>query len=276
MEQRRVLLIIVSITIVLAAIVGVGIWQFYPRADAEPDSIAEAGGGLEWEPLDYLRGTDELPGLEDDAGMATDDEGDFVVTYGVAEDSDEPDGVSDPGTPFVTEAGDAASSAGVTTTPSQASRESREADRRATGAPTDAATTEVNTTDATTTARADDTVARSPAPSTATQPSTAAANPSADRARTELADRAYWVQVISSPNRDTVEVAQRTLREYQLGSRILTKEIGGTVYFRLRLGPFAVREEAEKFLGWVTDIDGFADSMIFVDYTTVVLAAQPQ
>ncbi|MFW5742593.1 MAG: SPOR domain-containing protein [Spirochaetota bacterium] len=82
--------------------------------------------------------------------------------------------------------------------------------------------------------------------------------------------------MISSPNHDTVEMAQQTLREHQLGSRVLTKEIGGTPYFRLRLGPFAVREEAEKFLGWVIGIDGFADSMIFVDYTTAVLAARAQ
>jgi cell division septation protein DedD len=94
------------------------------------------------------------------------------------------------------------------------------------------------------------------------------------RPDTELADAAYWVQAISSPNRDTIEQAQRTLREHQLGTRIMTKEIGETTYFRLRLGPFAVREEAEKFLGWVMEIDGFGDSMIFVDYTTAVVAAQ--
>ena len=62
------------------------------------------------------------------------------------------------------------------------------------------------------------------------------------------------------------------MHEHQLGSRILTKDIDGRTYFRLRIGPFAVRAEAEKFLGWVQQVDGFSDAMLFVDYTTLVLA----
>ncbi|MFW5742594.1 MAG: hypothetical protein ACOC2D_04895 [Spirochaetota bacterium] len=88
-----------SVTIILAAIVGVGIWLFYPRGEAEPDQLTEADGGLEWEPLDYLRGDDELPGLESGAEEPDDDD-EFVVTYGVVEDQDERDG-ADEG--FVTE-----------------------------------------------------------------------------------------------------------------------------------------------------------------------------
>lgn len=269
MEQRRVLLIIVSVTIILAAIVGVGIWLFYPRGEAEPDQLTEADGGLEWEPLDYLRGDEEMPGLEPEADEPEEDD-EFVVTYGVAEDQDQPAGT---GEGFVTE------------TPRPDETAMREdADRPAPAdepSPDDRATEPTAAEPAAPESTVAEPVERAGEPQpveTAARQAAPTARPSAKPAPPddELADRAYWVQVISSPNRDTVEMAQQTLREHQLGSRILTKEIGGTLYFRLRLGPFAVREEAEKFLGWVIGIDGFADSMIFVDYTTAVLAARAQ
>ena len=81
MEHRKVLLVIVSVTILLAAIVGVGLWLFYPRDAVDPDSIAGAAGGLEWEPLDFLRGDGVLPGL--DEAEPDEDDGEFIVTYGV-------------------------------------------------------------------------------------------------------------------------------------------------------------------------------------------------
>ena len=277
MEQRKVLLIIVSVAIILAAVIGVGLWLFYPRTAPEPDRVTSAGRALEWEPLDYLLGDGEVPGLEADDEPQ---DGEFVVTYGVAaEDDDET-----PARTVVTEAqppargedvssripspGVSASDGALAAPPSAAAPS---ADRAARDAPRTDEPARVAT------AKEEAAVRRDPAPaaSAPSDPSAARAAPSRDE-RQDLADRAYWIQVIASPNRDTVEQAQRTLREHQLGTRILTKEIGGTVYFRLRLGPFAVREETEKFLGWVTEIDGFEDSMVFVDYTTSLLAARPQ
>jgi cell division septation protein DedD len=269
----------VSVTIILAAIVGVGIWLYYPRADAEPDALAEADGGLEWEPLDYLRGDGPVPGL-DESEADLEEEDDFVVTYGVVEEEEdqadagfvreEPAPVH-PGAVDRDREGEPRADrapAGVDETepvPGDAAAAGRDAERDA--EPQERPRAAEPAPEPAAVARARESEERAPAREPA---------PAARTAEPELADRAYWVQAISSPNRDTVERAQRTLREHQLGTRILTKEIGGTTYFRLRLGPFAVREEAEKFLGWVTQVDGFGDAMIFVDYTTAVLAARPE
>ncbi|MFW5741914.1 MAG: SPOR domain-containing protein [Spirochaetota bacterium] len=267
-----------SVTIILAAVVGVGIWLFYPRGEAEPDQLAEDQGGLEWEPLDYLRGDEEMPGLESD-DPEPDEDDKFVVTYGVrAEEqpSPRPDRglVTEAPAPVAREDAEARETAPAAETaprPESAATDAPRPDSAAAeSAPRPArepAPSETAPADRPPEPKPAETAARTPAP--AARPS-AEAPPSDD----ELADRAYWVQVISSPSRATVEKAQQTLREHQLGSRVLTKEIGGKAYFRLRLGPFAVREEAEKFLGWVTEIDGFDDSMIFVDYSTAVLAAR--
>lgn len=264
MEQRRVLLIITGVTIVLATIVGVGLWLFYPRETADSTPVAAQDGGLEWEPLDFIQGDGERPGLRDDtdsgfSGITQDDpdDGEFVVTYGVAEDEprngpgdrlvvEQPDGVRGfSGTIDRPGALPADRGAGVAERDDPVRIAGESAGGRTQAAPVD----------------------RAPPPrSTGRQATEPASVP-------QLSDRAYWVQVISSPNRDTVEQARLTMDERQLGTRILTKEIGGTTFYRLRLGPFPLRTEAEKFLGWVTAIDGFADALIFVDYTTAVLAA---
>lgn len=256
MEQRKILLIIVSVAVVLAAIIGAGIFLFYPRDPVEP-AVARDRGVLEWEPLDYLRGVGERPGLEPEPAAPRDDEGDFVVTYGVTEP--ERPVRTRPLDPFVAEEPPVAAPV-ETAVP----RDTAVPPEPAAPPP---APPEVVTAPAAPAVRPA-AVAREPAVAPAPGPAPPVARPAPP-----LADSAYWVQVISSPNRDTVEQAGQRLREHQLGSRIVTREINGTLYYRLRLGPFAVREEAEKFLGWVRRIDGFADAMIFVDYTTAVSAA---
>lgn len=279
MEQHKVLLIIVSVTVVLAAVVGLGLWLFYPRADEDTpiaQDVESGSQGFEWQPLDYLQGEGDVPGLE--SSEETDGEPDeFEVTYGVAADdgdatrptvapiidtapraAESTPGADERGQPGA--AGDEAAQGSVTAAQETPARE-------AAGGTTDGGR-EVSTAPAVVADTAGTT--RGAAPATTERRDAGAAG-----AEGELADRAYWVQAISSPNRDTVEQAQLTLREHQLGSLILTKEINGTTYFRLRVGPFAVRPEAEKFLDWVRAVSGFSDAMIFVDYTTPVLAARP-
>ncbi len=266
MEQRRVLLIIASVTLVLAAFLGVGIWLFYPGDDAGDQlAVADSGvTGIEWEPIDYLRGGEELPGLEEPEESEPEPD-EFEVTYGVADESrqqppparqtEQPEqpGVRDNEIVITT-----VPSAPAEPAPSTAAvigdKESAPV-RGAAQAPT--RTPVVGS--------AERAAAASAAARAAEPPSTASA--------AVLQDHGYWIQMISSPSRDTVEQAQRTLRSYQLGTTITTKDLENTVYYRLRLGPFAVRDEAEKFLSWVQGIPGFESSMIFLDYRTRVAGA---
>ena len=261
MEQHKVLLIIVSVTIVLAAVVGVGLWLFYPRS-ADDDALAQSGtpesGGYEWQPLDYLQGQGDVPGLDESEAGTAGEPDEFQVTYGVVQDAADQDAEGRPPAdrPTVIDTVDQAPAVQITATSVST------AQPVSTGTVGTSAPRETRPTGPSVSA-----VATTPSTTPSTGPSTVAAP--------ELADQAYWVQAISSPNRDTVEQARITLREHQLGSLILTKVIDGRTYYRLRIGPFAVRPEAEKFLAWVQDIDDFSDAMIFVDYTTPVLAARP-
>lgn len=263
MEQHKVLLIIVSVAIVLAAVVGVGLWLFYPREPSAPgmaETPSSTTGGFEWQPLDYLQGQGEVPGIEEAPSGETPPSGEFEVTYGVRPPSESQRTAPSPviaATPPAPPAANAQEVAGGT-----ARAENEASAVSVPTVPSDA----TGPTARTTGVRTATAVEGPPRETPETAPSSVA--------RADLADRAYWVQAISSPRRDTVEQAKLLLREHQLGSRIITKDIEGRTYFRLRIGPFAVRAEAEKFLAWVQAVDGFADAMIFVDYTTPVLAAR--
>lgn len=264
MEQRKVLLIVASVSVVLAVTIGVGLWLFYPRDDSVPVADARRTGGLEWEPLDFLQGLSDRPGLDRVADDSVRRDDTFEVTYGVT--------VGPPARPGTTRAPEDGPAAPTDTrrvaveavpvvprvdpTPSPAPAPAPAP--TAAPAPQPAATRQPATTAA---------AARTPSVVAAPAPAPRAVPAPAPR----TAPQAYWVQVISSPNLDTAEQAQRTLAERQLGTRIMTREINGTIYYRLRLGPFAVRTEAEKFLDWVLELRQFADAMIFVDFTTPVV-----
>lgn len=277
MEQRKVLLIIISITVILAATIGVGLLLFYPRDDA-PEATAETEF---WDPMDFLTGSGSRPGLATDRGTAGDadgpdrPDGDDEDRVGDASPTGD-DQTPEPDGPFSVTYGvipDARGDQVSDDSPTTDSRPRVTIAERAPSGEDPARTDSSSSADASPAAEP-----MRPSQPVSERPSTPAARtatpdraPAVTRGET-LASRAYWVQLISSPNRDTVEQAQRSLGEHQVHTRIQTKEIGDTVYYRLRLGPFSVREEAEKFLDWILDSDRFADALIFVDYTTSVRA----
>ncbi len=259
MEQRKVLLIVASVSVVLAVTIGVGLWLFYPRDDSVPVADARRTGGLEWEPLDFLQGLSDRPGLDRVADDSVRRDDSFEVTYGVT--------VDPPASPATRAPEDGPA---APTDTRRVAVEAVPAVPRADPAPAPAPAPTAAPAPQPAAARQPATPATAPrAPSVVAAPASAPRAVPAPAPRT--APQAYWVQVISSPNLDTAEQAQRTLAERQLGTRIMTREINGTIYYRLRLGPFAVRTEAEKFLDWVLELRQFSDAMIFVDFTTPVV-----
>ncbi len=101
---------------------------------------------------------------------------------------------------------------------------------------------------------------RTPSSTPPTEPRPA----STQAAAASEADDEYWIQVVSSPNRDTVEQARATLEERSLGSVIFPIEIAGRRFYRLRVGPYSDRQEADKFLVWIRELPGFAESYVSV------------
>lgn len=265
MEQRKALLVIASVTLVLAAFLGFGIWMLSPnRGPAAPtEDTGSAISGIEWEPMDFLRGDDEMPRLE-----RTEEPAEFEVTYGVADSAD--GAPASRGEPVAELMGDSAE-----TTESD-SPEATTSTTALSGADSDIViTTRPQTRRAPSYDKEEAPVVAAPANARPTARSTEVAS-AAPTSRAQVVPQTqsggYWIQLISSPSRDTVEQAQRDLSSHQLGTTITTKQLDETVYYRLRLGPFGVREEAEKFLAWIHEIDGYESAMIFLDYRTRVAA----
>jgi len=90
----------------------------------------------------------------------------------------------------------------------------------------------------------------SSAPKATTQP-TAAKPAAAAKPATSATVTEYWIQAASFTARSRAEDLQRSLVEKGLSSLITIKEIDGTPYFRVRIGPYNAKNEAD---GWLTKV----------------------
>ena len=72
----------------------------------------------------------------------------------------------------------------------------------------------------------------------------------------------FWVQVGSFASRSRADALGQRLSDQGIVSRVTTRTAGADVFFRVRVGPYASRVEAEKFLAWVQRVDGMDGSYI--------------
>ena len=113
------------------------------------------------------------------------------------------------------------------------------------------------------------------APSKASTASTAATPPKAAGTATTVAKASsansvkpavtvteYWIQTGSFNGKLNAEKARETLKARYLNTEIFTKEVSGATVYRVRVGPYAKKTEADYWLGVVKDIQGFADSYV--------------
>ncbi len=230
-------MVIVSMAIFFAAIVGVGIALLYPRSDTVAGETA-SGSVREFDPIEYVRRPETAPLVPTDET----DEPQIIVygtePEGVVLDAPESLGVRVPDVSIERDEGGVVSDPEITII----ERPARESTRRETA----------------------------PAASTDTtrdiaSPRSTPEQPSTPRPR-QIRVTEYWIQLIASPNRDRVELARSTLADHSLGGRVTTRDIDGELFYRLRVGPYASQEEAEKFLEWITDIDGFEEAYVSEEY----------
>jgi len=72
----------------------------------------------------------------------------------------------------------------------------------------------------------------------------------------------YWIQAGSFTKIAQAEAAKDALSSRGVESVILTRQIEGTTYYRVRIGPYRDKAEAEKFLGWIRNIPEYGSSYI--------------
>jgi cell division septation protein DedD len=80
----------------------------------------------------------------------------------------------------------------------------------------------------------------------------------------EVRENAFWVQVIASKNVSTAEAIRDSLAEKGLPAHVMTQDTGKEVVYRVRLGAFDTKDEAENYAGTVREIGGFSDSYVTI------------
>jgi DedD protein len=65
----------------------------------------------------------------------------------------------------------------------------------------------------------------------------------------------YWIQTASFSSAGKAEEQRAFLSQQGLNAVVSTKEVNGKTYFRVRLGPYSTKREAE---GWLTRISSLA------------------
>lgn len=228
MERYRSLIVIASIAFFVALVLAVGLFLLYPRTDDAGVLAAGRGEDEEFDPIEYLRSPDaEAPEFRP---PEEEDEDPLIIIYGDEEE------------------------------PADAPEGSDLAPRVDEGEAEDAADGEPRVTEAPTPTEAPDTPTVDEP-----RPEPVRAEP-ATREPRRVRVTEYWIQVISSPSRDTVEQAKLRLEEERLSGRISSKNVDGRDFYRLRVGPYSDKSEASKFLDWIREINDFSGSYISEEY----------
>jgi cell division protein FtsN len=72
----------------------------------------------------------------------------------------------------------------------------------------------------------------------------------------------YWIQAGSYKSKGSADAQNAKLTEHGFAGQITTKDISGKTFFRVKIGPYSNKAEAEKFLSWVKAIDGMEECYI--------------
>ena len=72
----------------------------------------------------------------------------------------------------------------------------------------------------------------------------------------------YWIQVASFSSQTRAENASGRLAEDGIAARISTFVRDDAVFYRVRVGPYGTKQEAEKFQGWLQELEGMGNSYV--------------
>ena len=80
----------------------------------------------------------------------------------------------------------------------------------------------------------------------------------------------YWIQVASLTSRKNADSARAVLGENKITADVFTyKDTSDKLYYRVRVGPYTTKSEAEYWRGEIAKIDSFASSQSYVTSTVV-------
>ncbi|UCF98261.1 MAG: SPOR domain-containing protein [Spirochaetaceae bacterium] len=230
MERNRVLWVIFSISLFLVVVLAGGLYLLRPVSEKDAGVAAGQTPPVRgFDAFEYVRGKSQLPELAEEPEEAEE----MVIIVGEREETppEQPTEVLEPPEKAVQPTVDTR----ITQT------------RPAATAPTVARPVARPTT-----------TPRAAAPA-ASRPTTA--QKPAPRPR-EVSVTEYWIQAGSYTSPSRAQEVTAALEDQGLVAKITTRAISGNTYYRVRIGPYLSKAEAEKFLEWVKAVKGFESSYI--------------
>ncbi len=246
MEQQKILWVIFSVTLFLLVVVVAGFVWFVPSEDQtadDPQVVSETHNSATiLDPIVWVRDDGEVPGLQDEPenefgeSEANDD---LLLVYGEADESESNDDVGTVG-------------------PGKLANNIEEVENRL------AVESKRVATEATAERHADPQPTRAPVRTRA--PDTAEPTPISQPKTVRVTQ--YWIQAASYRSQSRAEETRDNLSQKGWDGRIVTRDVGGELYYRVRLGPYQTEAEAGKFLSWIRDIKSFEASYISQVYAS--------
>jgi len=240
MEQKKLLWIIFSATLFLLVVVGAGIIWLYPQPEEQPVASAEESEGKEagadFDPVEWVRSDKKSPGLKDREEPEEDEN--FVVVYGEREETEGQEGPEESG--------------------SEAKDSEGEQEKIPSPAVSDGPSVEQQE--------------KEKAPKTPSSQKPKDETPSKPAPTRTVRTTEFWIQTGSYTSRTRANKIKAELDRQGFTGRIMSKEVDGTLYYRVRIGPYNEEAEARKFLTWVKEKDKFSKSYISQVYRNKTVA----
>lgn len=253
MENKKLLWIIFSAVLFVAVVVSVGLLLFWPSAAGPVAGERKTAEEEQFDPIEWVRGDREYPGIEKSEEGEENDE--FVIVYGETDKVRTEDGEA-AGPEGAEAVGEAAEEPGTEEVPMMG-KDGLSAET----------TTEERTADRPIIERHEPKKEAGSAAPRLLQPAPEPER-TAEAAPKTVRVREYWIQAGSYTSKTRAENVKQELTGQGIASRITTKEVESDTFYRVRIGPYANKAEAEKFLGWLKSVQGFESSYVSQVYTT--------
>ena len=266
MEQKKILWVILSVSLFVLIIFGIALFLYSPsrnsataQAGGETVPYETAGTSAAVDPDLWARDPDRVAGLDRNAPAAA---GNIINLNnlniistdgqnGQANGIDVSELTAQAGTAEVSGLPkDLAAQIGIDTTPEQPEVQSTPAKKEAAPQPQTAATVQAQLKPAVEKKVAQASVSIAPK-------AKASAKPAAPQVQT-----LYWVQTASLANRINAERARDKLAAQHMKVEIFTKETSVGLTHRVRVGPFTNSTEANYWLNSIKKIEGFEKSYV--------------
>jgi DedD protein len=242
-ERKKLLWISISACVFGLVLIGAGFFLFAPKAGgaAAPATIGNFAAPKAQFPQEYL--STPLPAPANDESKRTiGPDGNYYVVYG-------------------DEIGQGQGAAAAGTAPSQVPAGSTPP-AAATGAAagTAAGTAAGSASPAKAAGAAKATPPKTGAPKSATAQPAKAVKPSAATPKPKSGD--YWIQAASFTSRGRADDLKQGLSDKGIASLISVKDIVGKSWYRVRVGPYSTKAEAEGWLGRLKSLPQCAEAYV--------------